>query len=125
MKNRAKCKLCKSIIESFHDTDYVECKCGEISVYGGPKLQCGAKDWSNFARVDDLGNEIDVKVKEDVKPLDIPAHKPSKAELLDLLDNMIERIEELPANAMSMPITHYDFCSSLILLASILRAERT
>lgn len=124
MKNRAKCRLCKSVIESYHEADYVECKCGEISVSGGLKLYCGAKDWKNFVRVDDLGNEIQVKINDDVKPLDIPTHKPSKAELLDLLDNMITRIEELPTNAMNMPITHYDFCSSLILLSSILRAER-
>lgn len=122
MRNKAKCKLCQSIIESFHEGDYVECKCGEISVSGGGRMYCGAKDWNNFRRIDDLGNEIVVKM-EDVKPVDNPTNKPSRKDLLAMLDAMIESIEKLPTNAMVQPITHYDHCSSLILLAAILRTE--
>jgi len=122
MKNRAKCKLCLSIIESFHPGDYVACKCGEISVSGGLNMLCAAKDWQNFLRVDDLGNEIVVKVDSDVKPLYNEHVKPSKEELLKMLDDMIERLESLPPNAMIAPVTHYDLASSLILLSSIFRA---
>lgn len=100
------------------------CKCGEISVDGGDAMRCAAKDWSNFVRVDDNGNEIAVRIKDDtnVKPLDIPKAKPTKKELLAMLDEMISNIEKLPQEAMLMPITHYDFVSSLLLLSEIAKS---
>jgi len=125
MKNRAKCKLCNDIIESFHDQDYVECTCGEIAVSAGNKMQCGSRDWSNFIRVDDLGNEIVVTIKEmssDVKPLDIPLNKPDKKELLGMLSDMINNIENLPQHAALAPITHYDFASALLLISELFKA---
>ncbi len=122
MINRAKCKLCLSIVESLHDTDYVACKCGEVAVDGGQAMKCFAIRWENFIRVDDLGNEIVVKLKEEVEDkTDSP--KPSKKELLDMLFEMIKNIENLPPNAMSTPITHYDLLSALLLVSAILRAE--
>ena len=33
--NKAQCKICKSIIESFHVHDFKTCDCGAISVDGG------------------------------------------------------------------------------------------
>lgn len=124
MRNIAKCKLCLSVIESFHSTDYVTCKCGEIAVDGGDALKCAAKDWNNFMRVDDNGNAIVVKVQgnDDVKQLDIQT-KPSKKELVGMLEEMIKGIERLPDHAMLAPITHYDFCSALLLLSSIFKAD--
>lgn len=122
MKNRAKCKLCNDIIESFHDQDYVFCKCREISVFDGNALRCTANNWSNFLRVDDLGNEIIVKVKEmseDIKPLDMPSNKPGKKELLGMLNDMINNIDNLPQHAATAPITHYDFSSLMILVAAL------
>jgi len=115
MRNRAKCKLCHSIIESFHSGDYVSCKCDEISVSGADSLNCAAKNWSNFMRVDDEGNEIVVSVKENVKP--------DKDDLLKMLDEMIKSYENLPSAAMQSPINHYDFASALLLLSEILRAR--
>lgn len=124
MINRAKCRLCNSIIESYHATDLVLCKCGEISVDEGSALKCFAKDWNNFIRVDDNGNEIIVKVKNnDTKPTEIDSTRPNKKELLSMLDEMIKNTEKLPQAAMTSPITHYDFASALLLLSSILRAE--
>lgn len=125
MKNRAKCKLCKTIIESFHDLDHVMCKCGEVSVSGGNAMRCGANDWSNFVRVDDQGNEIVVTIKEmasDVKPLDMPSSKPDKKELLGMLSEMIKNIDNLPQHAATAPITHYDFSSLMILLVALFRS---
>lgn len=119
MKNRAKCKLCQSIIESFHKYDYVECKCGEIAVDGGDSLKCMANDFNNFVRVDEEGNEIVVTVK----PKEEITHVPTKIEMLDMLDQMIKSIEALPQQAMITPITHYDFVSALLLLSSILRED--
>ncbi|SRR5258705_4610063 len=123
MKNRAKCKLCQSIIESFHDTDYVSCKCSHISVSGGSRMECSAVDWNNFLRVDDQGNEIIVKVQglqEDVKPL--YNENPTREDKLKMLEEMIKTYENLPTNALSSPITGYDFTSSLLLISSILRS---
>lgn len=123
MKNRAKCKLCHNLIESFHSEHIDICPCGEISVEGGDSLRCGAKNWSNFIRIDDQGNEIIVKVKNDnINQLDIDSSKPNTKELLGMLDEMIKNIENLPQTAMTTSITHYDFASALLLFASIFRS---
>ena len=123
MKNRAKCKLCLSVIESFHEGDYVTCKCGHISVSEGLSMGCSALDWNNFLRVDDLGNEIVPKIvdkSDDVKPL--YNEKLEKEDKLKMLDEMIKYYESLPSQVLQAPITGYDLLSSLILLSSILRS---
>lgn len=122
MINRAKCKLCLSIVESYHPTDYMACKCGEIAVDGGLAMKCYAGSWENFVRVDDEGNEIIIKLKEEVeKKADAP--KLSKEELLSMLAEMIKSFENLPPQALSTPVTHYDLLSALLLVSAILRAE--
>lgn len=124
MKNRAKCKLCKTIIESFHATDYVQCNCGEIAVDGADALLCFAKNFDNFLRIDDQGNEIVVTLKEKSNILTISStDKPTRKELLDMLQTMLQNIESLPAQAMSSPINHYDFVSVMLLVSSILRSD--
>lgn len=129
MKNRAKCKLCDDIIESTHQHDYVTCNCGEISVDGGNAYhRCRANNWENFLRVDDEGNIIIPKIVEkEEKPkeeaLPLISSKPSKQEMLEMLDEMIKRIQDLPMQAMYAPINHADFCSLLLLLSSILHAD--
>ena len=123
MKNRAKCRLCQSVIESFHDTDYVFCKCTEIYVDGGTAMRCGANDWNNFLRVDELGNVVVVKVEDElVKPLDIAAVlKPTKEDLIRMLQDMADNIEKMPSEAMRAPISHFDHWSLILLLISILQ----
>jgi len=123
MRNRAKCKLCSVIIESFHETDYVDCSCGEISIHGGKyKLGCAAKNWANFMRVDDLGNEIVVKIDGDENAYKTP-DKGSKKDLIVLLDDLIQEIEKLPSHAMTASVTHYDLLSVLFLLSSLFKAK--
>ncbi len=128
MKNRAKCKLCNSIIESFHSTDYVTCKCGEIAVNEGESMICFAKDFKNFVRVDDNGNEILVKIQDEFDEImkNVPesaSEKLTKKEdLIKELDELIKGIERLPQQAMLTPITHADFCSLMMLLSAILKA---
>ena len=131
MRNRARCKLCQSVIESFHSTDLVLCKCGEIFVEGGDALRCGASDWNNFLRVDDEGNEIVVVVKNkaeatinDETSREFVQSKPTKKDLLGMLDDMIANIEKLPIHAMSSPISHYDFVAALMLIGQILRTKK-
>lgn len=127
MRNRAKCKLCEEIIESTHRHDYVTCKCGEISVDGGNDYHhCRASNWDNFLRVDDEGNIVIPIIKEP-EPAPIPEakplSKPTKQEMLDMLDEMVKRIESLPADAIYSPVTHADFTSLLLLLSAILRSD--
>jgi hypothetical protein len=141
MRNRAKCRLCGSIIESFHSTDFVVCKCDEIAVDGGSAFRCSAKDWSNFLRVDDEGNEIVVNVQdlnrhEKQEMVPYPNDNPRKEgdvkllyktrcdELLEQLDMMIKNIEDLPQRAMMEPVNHYDLASSLMLISALFRSLR-
>lgn len=139
MRNRAKCKLCKEIIESFHNHDFVYCKCKEIYVDGGTNCyRAGANDFSNFIRVNDEGLEVEVKVV-DKNPFEIAAEgvgkslkdaedkaieemmKPNKEDLMKMLDEFIKTYEDLPEQAMRLPINHYDHLSLMILFRSILR----
>jgi len=124
MRNRAKCRLCEEIIESFHSHDYVSCKCGEISIDGGNMhYKASAKDFNNFLRVDDNGKEVEVVVEEKAPIEDLPSFKPSKEELLQMLEEMQKRIENLPIEAIYSPINHADFASLMMLLSAIFRSE--
>ncbi len=131
MKNRAKCKLCSDIIESFHRYDYVTCKCGEISVDGGNDyLRCAAKDWNNFLRIDNEGNIVIPKITEKESEINSSEQeespKPealSKKKILDSIEHIISTIEGLPSHAMSTPITHYDYVSLLFILSSMLKLD--
>lgn len=126
MRNRLKCKLCKDVIESLYATDINYCKCGEIGVHGGEEhYGVRANDFANLIRIDDQDNEIivTVKEKEDLERNASRPSKPSKEDLLELLDGMIKNIENLPPNAMHTYITHYDLCSALLLISSLFRAD--
>lgn len=126
MRNRAKCKLCNTIIESLHKYDMVNCKCGEIFVDGGQEhFRCGFGNAENFLRVDDEGNEILITLKdtkEDAKEeIEHNTPKPSLQELLGYLDDMIKSYDNLPTYARIGPVTNYDLLSVLLLLSSILK----
>ena len=127
MKNRAKCRKCQSIIESFHEFDYVSCKCGEIAITGGlTRYEVSAKDYANFLRIDDLGNEIVVSVKE--MPSDNGfsediSKKTTKKEVLDMLDEYVKYIEGMPDHAKSSAATLSDLSSLTTLLISVFRAD--
>lgn len=123
MRNRAKCKLCKTVIEAFYANDYVSCKCGEIAVEGVESLRCFATHWENFLRIDDEGNEIIVNVRNSNMQEKENVEKPNKKDIIDMLDEMINSYEKLPQHVMMAPITHSDFVSALLLISSILRAD--
>lgn len=127
MKNRAKCKLCESVIESFHQYDYVSCKCGEISIDGGnSSFKCAANNWDNFLRLDDEDNIIIPKIqeKDDVKPLYNENEKPTKEDLIKILEDMVKNIEALPSHAMTQPVNQYDLMGLMMLLISLFKAEK-
>lgn len=135
MKNRAKCKICQTIIQSFHSTDYQECSCGEIAVDKGDAFICYANDFNNFLRVDDEGNEIIVKIidksaesapsehsesETENKPHKAP---PTKQEIIKIIQGNIESVERLPEEAMNTYLTQYDYLSLLFLLLSIFKVD--
>ena len=128
MRNRAKCKLCLSVLESFHKNDFVACKCGEIAICGGLEtLITQAKDYANFLRVDDEGNEIIVTYKgenteEATKELHADPVKPiTKKELLDMLEEFIRSDEKLPESAQMSPLTYYDLSRYMLIILEILK----
>lgn len=87
-RNRAKCRKCEQVIESKSLHDFVECPCKEIYVDGGNEhFRAGAIDWSNFLRVDDDGNEIEVKVHnmqpDPPKATEAPVKKLTPMQALD------------------------------------------
>lgn len=149
MRNRAKCKKCETIIESFHSHDYVTCKCGEISVDGGLQYyKASAYNFDNFIRVDDQDNEIPVRLLDkgetnqekpiqETKSIDPAPSGEIQSEtksddyqssldpiklVTQELDTMIKNIEALPQVAMLSPVTHYDMLSVLLVLSASLRA---
>jgi hypothetical protein len=125
MRNRAKCKKCHSIIESLATSDRVTCQCGEISIDGGNNnYLCYANDFDNFIRVDDQDNEIIVTVKDKSKEDPQYSEKPSKKDLINMLDDMIKSIDNLPEHAKLLSINNYDFASLLILLSALFKADR-
>lgn len=136
MRNRAKCKKCQSIIESFYLNDYVTCKCGCITIYGGQThFKCQVADWDYFLRVDDEGNEIIPTIcnKEKEQVLEkLHGSEPEKYEqiessvqvedLLKCLKEMLNNLENLPSHAKSLPVTQYEFEALIGLLHMILES---
>ncbi len=120
MRNRAKCRLCNHIIESFHSTDYVICRCGEIALNGGEALYCMARDWDNFIRIDEDDKELPIVVREKAAE-ELP--KPDKKQLLGELSLMLKSFENLPEHALIEPVTQYDLYAGLALLSAILRCD--
>lgn len=129
--NKAKCRLCGDVIESFHRHDYVKCGCGEIAVDGGSLgMRCIAKDWSNFIRVDAEGNEFDIILKSEEAPteqretqIEAPEAQalgtPQKENALILLQEMIKSYESLPHHAMHAPASNADLLSVLYLVGAL------
>jgi hypothetical protein len=130
MRNRAKCKLCGDILESFHRHDYVSCKCGEISIHGGlDYLHAAAKNFDNFLRIDDDDSEIPVQYHEKNQSEDQQidkqeeAHsKPDKVQLISMLDDLIKSYDNLPQHAMLAPVNHSDVLSVLMLVSSLFKS---
>lgn len=128
MRNRAKCALCDNIIESFHQTDYVECSCGSIAIDGGDyKFEVFAHDFHNLIRLDDDGNEIMIKVIDEMpSDTNVSEEIPSKltrGDMVDMLEEMCKGYNNLPSKALYEPVNHVDFLSALMLLVSIFKAE--
>ena len=114
MRNRAKCKKCNAIIESFVMNDLIACDCGAIAISGGTYLyEVFANDFGDMIRIDDEDNEIIPKIVG--KPAQEKETKPTRDELLLELERMIDNIGRLPPVAKLNCINHYDLGSALLL----------
>ena len=133
MRNRAKCAKCKTTIESLHSTDLVVCACTAISIEGGQdRFIAFAREWGDFLRVDDEGNEIVVKVvdKDDVShdkptneiPVQMEPPKLTRDDKLQMLADMVKSIENLPPQAMWTAVNQYDLYNALALIVSIFKS---
>lgn len=128
MRNRAKCKLCNEVIESFHRGDYVTCKCDEIAVCGGAeKLEVFAKNWSNFIRLDDEGNEIVIQLEEnqisDKSQSTNDMLISSQEDAIKMLEEFCQKIDALPSHARLESVTHADLSSVLKVVIDALRSS--
>lgn len=130
MRNRAKCKVCGDVLESFHRHDYVVCKCEEISIDGGlDYLHASAKNFDNFLRIDEDDSEIPVQYHEKDQGKDQQidkqeeAHsKPDKDQLISMLDDLIKSYDNLPQQAILAPVNHSDILSVLMLVSSLFKS---
>jgi hypothetical protein len=129
MRNRAKCKLCQSIIESFLPDEIIYCKCGEIAVCDGPALRMWPFGSPHFLRVDDVGNEIVVSHKEKDgesdgdKQTNRPNEHRSKADLIKDFENAIEYIDKAPNHEQYSFVTNAALCHYMKALVNILKRE--
>lgn len=58
IRNSAMCNKCLDVITSHNVYDFVQCKCGEISIDGGKSyFRRGAKDWKNFVDLSETDEE--------------------------------------------------------------------
>lgn len=125
MRNRAKCKLCGDILESFHRHDYISCVCGEIAIDGGlDYFKASAKDWNNFLRIDDEDKEVPISV---INNPEYPAISDKNEEISQnrsetslILNEMIGQYQNLPQHAMLQPATNADILSLLYLFKNLI-----
>lgn len=63
-----------------------------------------------------------MKTKLGVNMQEIPNYKPSRQELLEMLDEMIKSYDRLPQGAMIAPVTQADLLSVLMLMSALFRS---
>lgn len=128
MRNRAKCKLCKSVIESLEDNaqELIACACGEIAIMGGSShYYVEVKDkFENMLRIDDNEQEVSVKVKQsesqDTKE-EAMEIKPTRDQLLEMLLEQLRVSENLPPHVRSSFVTYLDLEAALWLVYAIFK----
>jgi len=122
MRNRAKCKLCGDIIESFHRHDLIECSCGEISIEGGlDYFKASARDFKNFLRIDDEGKEIEVKLVEEMEEKE---NLFSKEEVWKQLEEYVKALGSESPERLHLPLTSYDLYNFAALVTNYLHFLR-
>lgn|SRR3990167_1061146 len=131
MRNRAKCKLCGDVIESYYPADHITCSCGEIGIWGGKlELHTFANDYANFLRVEDDESLVAVKYIADSKDKtsDEKQHPEEDGQLsinpLEQLKAFADYLRSMPNGAQYSPVTHADLASTIELVAAELSSLR-
>ena len=114
MKNRAKCKLCHSIIESHFSGDVMYCKCGAISVFGGDSMDMAPFGSPNFLRIDEQGNEVVVSYKridgekEANDPVEQPPEYFTAEDHVKYLERLLELDEDFLDKGHNQPMSRVE-----------------
>lgn len=130
MKNRAKCKLCNSIIESSFPGDVVYCECGEICVFNGDGMDMAPFGSPHFMRVDDRGNEIVVRyhqVQPEVNADEQPEEEPKDlgfSEAVQELQRLIDLDEQFLKQGNNAPVSRYDLSIYMLYIVKIFKSIR-
>ena len=91
-------------------------------------MKCGATEWRLFARINDVGDTIPVKVDESIVDQsrgivdDLPKDGPSAVDLLDSLHHMATEMERLPDQALRQYVSQYDLYRLVSLLSAIFKS---
>jgi hypothetical protein len=121
MRNRAKCALCHTVIESVLATEHVLCPCGEIGVAGGQQMLFKAyTSDDNFIRIDDDGNEIKpelAKAKESAEKLLV--NMDDLGQIIKDMGTIVESLESLEDYSMRLPLNQYDLLTVLRLVKRV------
>lgn len=124
MRNRAKCKLCSSIIESLTKEDHISCECGEIEISGGNEaFLIKAKDFTNFIRIAEDDSEIKPVIMEKKKeqlPLPAEMQEQKITQTAAIFKEMVQRLERMKIEELTSPMSHQDFLYFLYLFADFL-----
>jgi hypothetical protein len=129
MRNRGKCKLCHTIIESFYMGHLDTCKCGAVSVFNGDGMDMAPFGSPHFLRVDEVGNEIVVSYKEKSSESgsheegDKPNEPRSRADLIKDFENAIEYINRAPQHEQLSFVTNVALCHYMRAIVNILKME--
>lgn len=128
MENKAKCRLCGSIIQSYTLSDVVSCDCGEITIWGGQyEFNVAYKNKNNLLRIDDKGNEVIVRcvdtTQDEIADPEPSNEAASRKERLATLDSWISYGSNLPRHVLDAPPSLADLYHGLLLVSSVLHSS--
>ena len=97
-------------------------------------MNCGARDWNNFIRIDHEGNERGITLKSEGSPRELretqtepptaqALGQPQKENARMLLYEMIKNYESLPQHAMHAPASNADVLSVLYLIGALFKGS--
>jgi hypothetical protein len=132
MRNRAKCRLCGDILESFHEFDRVDCKCDEIGISGGNiRPDVFYKNKENFIRVYDNEEVPIIEIKKGDPMPEKRSEPPQKSdeEIIggmsneDLLFSLERQIEYAKNEQPTENVMVFQFWMTVNLIYQILKAK--
>ena len=103
----------------------VSCPCNEISIDGGTKkFRAAARDFKNFVRIDDEGNEVAVTLVDKPEPFISKEEKPlvdTYADKLAILMEMIDEAEKEHEHMSYANLSKREFAEAMLVIYSLLK----